>query len=211
MILKNGKRIDSTIDTVPIGTVQPFIGEVAPTGYLLCQGQLVNKTTYATLYAMCLNKFGEETETHFRLPDLRGKTVAGYDVNDPNTNLIGKILGSTTHSHTTSNHTLTIDEMPAHTHVGSTNDTGYRTTAYVLENDGDLNTGMKGQTYSEGGSQPHNHGNTGETTSFQPTLVMNWMVKAFMVMPAPGMIYLGVEEPSDSLGQNGDLYIKKIQ
>ena len=43
MILKNGKRIDGCSDTVPIGTVNPFLGTVAPFGYLLLQGQKVSK------------------------------------------------------------------------------------------------------------------------------------------------------------------------
>ena len=50
MILKNNKRIDGCSDTVPIGTINPFLGSTAPYGYLICQGQKVSKTTYKELY-----------------------------------------------------------------------------------------------------------------------------------------------------------------
>ena len=50
MILLNGKRIDSTVgDALPIGTLSPFVGLVAPKGYLICMGQLVDKAKYPEL------------------------------------------------------------------------------------------------------------------------------------------------------------------
>ena len=116
MILQNGKRIDGCSDTVPVGTLQPYLGLVPPKGYLVCQGQLVSKITYSKLYEICGDTFGTSTETHFYLPDLRGKTLAGYDENDTTMNTIGKLLGNKTHAHTTGNHTLTIAEMPGHNH-----------------------------------------------------------------------------------------------
>lgn len=185
MILKNGKRIDGCTDTLPIGTVQPFLGLTPPKGYLVCQGQLVSKTTYPELYAICGDLFGTATETDFYLPDLRGKTIAGYDENDTAMNTIGKLLGQKTHIHTTGNHTLTIDEMPTHYHdiVGSYNSNAGLNLA--TSNNGDGTTGY--MTYSPvhptGGSQAHNHGDTGEASNYQPTVVMNWIVKAAMLIP----------------------------
>lgn len=116
MILKNGKRIDGCTDTIPIGTLQPFLGLTPPLGYLVCQGQAVSKSVYPELYLICGDQFGQSTETHFYLPDLRGKTLAGYDENDSAMNLIGKLLGQKTHTHTSAAHTHSID---GHTHTSA--------------------------------------------------------------------------------------------
>lgn len=224
MILKNGKRIDGCTDTLPVGTVQPFLGLTPPLGYLVCQGQLISKVEYPELYNICKSTFGAETATHFYLPDLRGKTIAGYDSNDTAMNTIGKLLGNKTHTHTsaahthtvaghthtTGNHTLTIDEMPWHGHafravkdIANTDSTGTLPKA----NNGQGNNqgwGPFGNAYTEnavepvGGNGAHNHGNTGSTSlttdsttpsatgsnsNFQPTVVMNWIVKATMLIP----------------------------
>lgn len=145
MIIKNGKRLDGfCVDSLPIGTLQPYLGLKAPNGYLICDGSLISKAIYPDLYAICGSLFGTETSTHFYLPDLRGKTIAGYNADDSTLNTIGKLLGaishthtsaahthtvaghthtsaahshtSAAHSHSTGNHTLTVAEMPSHMH-----------------------------------------------------------------------------------------------
>ena len=76
------------------------------------------------------------------------------------TSTSGETGGSTTHSHETANHVLTVDEIPAHYHglkgYGPTlgpGDTGWRFGGYgsKLANNVVTNTG---------GDQPHNHGKT---------------------------------------------------
>jgi microcystin-dependent protein len=196
MILKNGKRIDGCTDTLPVGTVQPFLGLTPPLGYLVCRGQLINKIEYPELYKICGSTFGAETDTHFYLPDLRGKTLAGYDENDATMNTIGKLLGQKTHLHTTGNHTLTEEELPSHRHVG------------IYENHSDTQMSNRGDggggwntinisaitssqtgsysylyTGNAGGGAAHNHGDTGTTSSYQPTITINWIVKAVMLIP----------------------------
>ena len=118
MILKNNKRIDGCSDTVPIGTLNSFLGLTAPYGYLICQGQKVSKTTYKELYKICGDTFGQSTDTEFYLPDLRGQTIAGYKEGDTTFGTLGGLIGSLTHLHSTGNHTLTVDEMPKHAHWG---------------------------------------------------------------------------------------------
>ena len=44
-------------------------------------------------------------------------------------------------------------------------------------------SGSSGTTSYVGDSQPHNHGDTSSTSSIQPTIVLNWIVKAFQLMP----------------------------
>lgn len=63
---------------VPSGTVLPFAGPTAPTGYLLCDGSAVSRTTYAALYAAIGSTHGAgDGSTTFNLPDTRGVYVRG--------------------------------------------------------------------------------------------------------------------------------------
>ena len=217
MILQNGKRIDGCSDTVPVGTLQPYLGLVPPKGYLVCQGQLVSKITYSKLYEICGDTFGTSTETHFYLPDLRGKTLAGYDENDTTMNTIGKLLGQKTHTHTsaahthtTGNHTLTVAEMPSHRHsidtyigmVTSTDAFGLNDSSFdglvgsdVMADGINSTIAPSSKTSTiigtTGGNGAHSHGNTGSTTpndtgantNYQPTITVNWIVKAVMLIP----------------------------
>lgn len=65
-------------NTVPAGTILPFAGTTVPTGFLLCNGALVSRTTYANLYAAIGTKWGEgDGKTTFKLPDLRKRHLEG--------------------------------------------------------------------------------------------------------------------------------------
>lgn len=185
MILKNGKRIDGTYDNIPVGTIQAFVGLNAPEGYLLCNGQRVNKMIYHELYELCGDLFGQSTETEFYLPDLRGKTLAGYDENDVLMNTVGKLLGNKNHVHATKNHTLTEAEMPRHNHnimtqAGINSDNNLYYINLVQQESPYMDPNLARYT---GGNQPHNHGDTTSSSSFQPTITTNWIIKAYMIQP----------------------------
>lgn len=60
------------------GMVVPYLGSAAPTGFLLCDGSLVSRTTYAALFAVVGTSFGAgDGSTTFALPDLRGRALVG--------------------------------------------------------------------------------------------------------------------------------------
>lgn len=211
MILKNNRRIDGCSDTVPIGTLNPFLGSTAPYGYLICQGQKVSKITYKELYEICGDTFGQSTDTEFYLPDLRGQTIAGYKEGDSTFGTLGGLIGSLTHLHSTGNHTLTVDEMPSHRHTVNDNcDTGATTNArnalQSLNNGTKTGWGTGNPPFinDTGGSQPHNHGDTSSTSSVQPTIVLNWIVKAFQLMPNQSYVENSLESDStiNSLSAN---------
>ena len=204
MILLNNKRIDGvSLDTVPVGTISPFIGLVAPQGYLLCQGQKVSKNRYKQLYNICKSLFGPETETEFYLPDLRGRVIAGLNENDAAMNTIGKILGTYEHNHSTGNHTLTIDEIPTHRHGRyiTTNEPGGSigewNSNYQYLGTNAWYTAEQNAVGDAGGSQAHNHGNTGLASNYQPTTVMNYIVKAEMVIPNQSTVHDGLDSDSE--------------
>lgn len=66
--------------TIPSGMLAPFAGTSAPSGWFLCYGQAVSRTTYAALFTAIGTTYGTgDGSTTFNLPDLRGRTIAGVD------------------------------------------------------------------------------------------------------------------------------------
>jgi microcystin-dependent protein len=63
---------------MPSGVVFPFAGEQAPFGYLICQGQEVSRTEYASLFMAIGTLHGAGNgSTTFNLPDYRGNFLRG--------------------------------------------------------------------------------------------------------------------------------------
>ena len=104
---------------IPIGTVSIFGGAVPPSGYLLCQGDFVSQTTYASLYAVIGDYYlspASPVAGMFRLPDMR-KTfpIGAYDAPSMTIpyNPTGQLGYSTTYGGNTQ---MTINQMPDHSH-----------------------------------------------------------------------------------------------
>lgn len=79
--------------------------------FLLCNGQAVSRTIYASLFAVVGTAFGPgDGTTTFRLPDFRGRVVGMIGQGSGLTNrTLGQVVGAETH-------TLTINEIPSHNH-----------------------------------------------------------------------------------------------
>lgn len=87
-------------------------------GWLVCDGRLLNVSNYQFLFDVIGYSFGSnETGSQFMLPNPAGR-VPGFI--GSGTNLTTRAMGSNVGEET---HTLTIDEMPSHTH-GSVNVSG---------------------------------------------------------------------------------------
>lgn len=139
----------------PTGAILDFAGTTAPPGYLLCNGSLVSRTTYAALFAIIGVQYGAgDGSTTFQLPDVRGRFRLGKDdmggtpanrVTSAQADVLGGNGGAETH-------TLTIGEMPAHSHnvpmFTGGEDGGARNT---------LGGGGAQSTTSAGGGQAHNN------------------------------------------------------
>lgn len=65
-------------DATPTGLVVINPVETIPDGFLECNGAELSKTTYADLYGVIGTQYGG-TSTTFRLPELRGEFVRGWD------------------------------------------------------------------------------------------------------------------------------------
>ncbi|MFH1624953.1 MAG: tail fiber protein, partial [Pseudomonadota bacterium] len=63
----------------PSGVIMAYGGSSAPTGWLLCDGNAVSRTTYASLFAVVGETYGVgDGSTTFNVPDLTGKVPVGY-------------------------------------------------------------------------------------------------------------------------------------
>lgn len=69
------------INMLPVGSLIPSFA-ASMTGYLLCNGAAVSRTTYADLFAILDTAFGEgDGSTTFNLPNFRDKTLWGANGN----------------------------------------------------------------------------------------------------------------------------------
>lgn len=103
----------------PLGIVQLWAGATVPAGYEFCEGQQLKTAEHPELYAAlgtrynngydCNGKALSTTSGYFRLPDLRGRFIAGYNPSDTEYNTYGKVGGEKKHQ-------LTTAEIPAHAH-----------------------------------------------------------------------------------------------
>lgn len=65
---------------VPSGTIISFAGPNPPNGWLLCDGATVTKNDYPYLYTAIGYTYGATSLTNqFKLPDLRGRMLIGFD------------------------------------------------------------------------------------------------------------------------------------
>lgn len=84
----------------------------------------------------------------------------------------GNSGGDATHVHTTGGHTLTTDEIPAHSHTVQTHNNGGSGSVWCIElvsvaSKAAFGSGKIGNT---GGGRSHSHGNTGSASTMPPYL-----------------------------------------
>jgi microcystin-dependent protein len=94
-----------------LGAIFIFAGNFAPSGYQLCQGQLLPISQYAALFSILGTTYGGNGTTNFALPDLRGRAPIGQGTGlglSPVT--LGQVGGVQNVSILTSN-------MPQHNHT----------------------------------------------------------------------------------------------
>ena len=142
----------ATVLEVPTGTLLAYGTTIPPAGYLYCNGQEISRTTYAGLFGVIGETYGAgDGSTTFKVPDLRGRVLAGADDTSerlPGIDAVGQTTGASTH-------TLTEAQLPAHTHSGSSNSTGSH--AHTASSN---STGSHGHTASSNSTGSHTHSDT---------------------------------------------------
>ncbi|MCL1864459.1 MAG: phage tail protein [Spirochaetes bacterium] len=65
----------------PVGSIVSFAGPEnrVPEGWLVCDGRVMNKDTFGTLFDAIGFSWGKESDDEFRLPDLRGRFLRGVN------------------------------------------------------------------------------------------------------------------------------------
>jgi microcystin-dependent protein len=94
----------------------PYMSEIrimsfnfAPQGWAMCNGQILPINQNQALFSLLGTTYGGNGSTNFALPDLRGRVPMHMD-NNPGGHTQGEKAGEQAH-------TVTISELPTHTHV----------------------------------------------------------------------------------------------
>jgi microcystin-dependent protein len=150
-------------DSLPVGTILPYAGAAAPTGYLLCNGQAVSRTvTYDLLFAVVSTTYGVgDGATTFNVPDLSGRAPIGAgdsSTTESPTFSVGDASGDY-------KYILTDGEMPSHHH---------NTT--VVAQSGSIAPGG-GWGYATRSLASNTKGNDEAHYNMSPMLTVNYIIK----------------------------------
>jgi microcystin-dependent protein len=165
---------------------EPFLSEIrimsfvfAPKGWALCNGQLLPINQNQALFSLLGTTFGGDGRVNFALPDLRGKTP----IHVGSGHTLGEQGGEPAH-------TLSIAELPEHTHVVSATTTPASTNTPAsnlgLAKSGgaalyaaatNLNAMSPSAVAPVGGSQAH--------LNMQPFLTLSFCIALQGIFPSP--------------------------
>jgi len=180
-----------TVSGTPSGSVVAFAGSSAPSGWLLCSGAAVSRTTYAALFAVIGTTYGAgDGSTTFNLPDMRGRSAFGVDnmggtaanrITSGGSGITGTTLGAAGGAETV---TLTSSQMPSHTHdvlfSPVAGNTTWATTYYLARS---VSGGASFAVGNLGGGSAlntvtnQNTGSGGAHNNTPPAIILNYIIK----------------------------------
>ncbi|HLX68300.1 MAG TPA: tail fiber protein [Verrucomicrobiae bacterium] len=161
------------MSTPYLGEIRIFSFSFPPKGWALCNGQLMAINQNQALFALLGTTYGGNGTTTFALPNLQAATPIYVG----NGFQLGQLGGQ-------SNHTLSIEEIPAHTHLLTASSAAAdqsATTGTVWAKapgayDTTPGTAMSPAEISvTGGNQPHNN--------MPPYLVLNFSIALTGIFP----------------------------
>lgn len=175
------KHVTTAIHGAPVGTMMMFAGSTPPEGWVFCTGQALNATAnpaYAALWAAIGTTWGGTDITNFNVPDMRGVTPigAGAGINDNTITRSGVTAGLQLRPEGTrvgsETHTLTVAQLPAHTHSYTDRYVNQRYSGDRFGgafNAANTPTDTARTTGSTGGNGAHNN--------VQPSTYLNFIIK----------------------------------
>ena len=144
---------------IPVGSGKIWFTDTAPTGWLLCDGSAVSRSTYAALFAVIGTTYGSgDGSTTFNLPSLKGKVPVGKDAAQTEFDTLGETGGSKT---VDSSHTHTLTDVTTNTLSWSAGEQATGPAARSLE--------VNAMTANSGGSSA--------LSTLQPYIVVNYIIK----------------------------------
>ncbi len=171
-----------------IGEIRVFGGSFAPSGWALCQGQLLSIAQNTALFSLLGTMYGGNGQTTFALPNLSGRCVLGFGQSTTGVNYVqGTPSG-------TENTTLTQNNLPAHVHSFAQNVSNLAAnkpdpTGNIPAEVSDGTNTFRGFTHTAstgtmaaqttgviGGSQPF--------STVQPCLVVNYIIALQGIFPS---------------------------
>ena len=115
--------------------MEPFIGMIsifgfnfAPRGWSFCQGQLLSISQNTALFSLIGTTYGGDGRTTFALPNFNGRTAVGQG-QAPGTSIhwtLGTMIG-------TDQHTMSLAEMPTHSHAAAFTSDGSSSVSVTLQ------------------------------------------------------------------------------
>lgn len=171
MIVQQGMRL-------PVAATIPYAGASAPTGWLLCDGAAVSRTTYADLFAAISTTYGAgDGSTTFNVPNLKGRVPVGRDAAQGEFDTLGETGGAKTH-------TLSESEMPSHTHTQNSHSHGNSAVGYSIGagSGGFQTTGSQTVSWNTNSTTATNQntGGNGAHNNLQPYMALNYIIKHFL-------------------------------
>jgi microcystin-dependent protein len=164
-----------------LGEIIMFAGNFNPRGWALCQGQILSIAQNTALFSILGTTYGGNGQTTFALPDFRSRCPVGQGQGP---GLSSYSLGQQGGTEST---TLTINQMPAHTHGLN----GFNADAESTKVQGNLPATTPGNAYApsgqvvamnaqgtsiQGGSQPF--------SILQPYLCINFIIALEGIFPS---------------------------
>jgi microcystin-dependent protein len=164
---------------------EPFLGEIKimsfgfpPKGWAMCNGQLLPINQNQALFSLLGTTYGGDGRVNFGLPNLQARTP----IHVGNGHTLGEIGGEQAH-------TLTISEIPTHTHTANAANVTPSSNApsnsrMISQSQGanlyaaasNLQTMAPGALANVGGSQPH--------LNMQPFLTLTFCIALQGIFPS---------------------------
>lgn len=185
----------------PIGTILPYGGTTAPSGWFLCQGQAISRTNYADLFAVIGTAFGiGDGSTTFNIPDLRGEFLRGAGTNSHTNQGNGGTVGQ----HQDASNILRMNTWgkDLYTYIDSRGDAGVYGNNFDSEstNSGYIRYSAAGNILKDFTSTP----TVGGTVTTRPTNTsVNYIIKAKHI-PMPADFMSVIEEYVSGQNNLGD-------
>ena len=165
---------------------EPFLSEIrimsfvfAPKGWALCNGQLLPINQNQALFSLLGTTFGGDGRVNFALPNLQGRTP----IHAGNGQTLGELGGEQAH-------TLSIAELPTHTHVLSGTSANTDPNGTIVPTGNLLATGAAeiyaaaNNLVAMGPSAVSNTGGSQAHLNMQPFLTINFSIALQGIFPS---------------------------